>query len=169
MRCATCGQEHDWGSMEPSFERPDAFWAVPEAERPHRTLAGKSDCRIRNPEDTERRYFLRVLLPIPMRGEAAACNWGLWVEVSERDFRTAWKRWDDTDQAQEAPFPAAVANCIAGYPATLGLPGMVQLTGPTTPPEFNFAPDLDHPFAVEQREGVYPERRLEWLMQRAHP
>ncbi len=169
MRCAVCGQEHDWSSMEPSFERPDAFWAVPEAERPHRTLAGKSDCRIRNAEDTERRFFLRVLVPIPMRGETAACNWGLWVEVSERDFRTAWERWDDTDQAQEAPFPAVVANSIAGYPRTLGLPGMVQLTGPMTPPEFKFAPDLDHPFAVEQREGVYPERRLEWLMQRAHP
>jgi hypothetical protein len=25
---------------------------------------------------------------------------------------------------------------------------MVQLTGPTTPPTFNFAPDLDHPFAA---------------------
>ena len=33
----------------------------------------------------------------------------------------------------------------------------------------SLAPDLDHPVAVEQREGVYPERRLEWLMQRAHP
>jgi hypothetical protein len=60
-------------------------------------------------------------------------------------------------------------DSIAGYPRTVGLPGMVQLTGPTTPPEFNVAPDLDHPLAVEQREGVYPERRLEWLMQRAHP
>jgi hypothetical protein len=86
--------------MEPSFERPDAFWAVPEAERPHRTLAGKSDCRIRNAEDTERRFFLRVMVPIPMRGEAAACNWGLWVEVSERDFAqhgsagaTSIRRW----------------------------------------------------------------------------
>jgi hypothetical protein len=24
--------------MEPSFERPDAYWAVPEAERPERRL-----------------------------------------------------------------------------------------------------------------------------------
>ena len=88
------------------------------------------------------------MVPIPMRGEAAVCNWGVWVEVSERDFRIAWARWDDTDQAQEAPFPAVVANSIAGYPRTLGLPGMVQLTGPTTPPTFNVAPDLDHPFAA---------------------
>ena len=27
MRCAICGEEHDWSRMEPSFERPDAYWA----------------------------------------------------------------------------------------------------------------------------------------------
>jgi hypothetical protein len=50
--------------MEPSFDRPDAYYAIPEEDRPARTLAGKSDCRIRDLADTERRYFLRVLLPI---------------------------------------------------------------------------------------------------------
>ena len=154
--------------MEPSFERPDAYWAVPEGERPQRTLAGKSDCRIRDLADTERRYFLRVMLPIPIRGEGRNCNWGIWVEVSASNFKTAWDRWDDADQATERPFPGVLANSVSGYPDTLGLPGLVQLTGPTTPPEFRLAGDVDHPFAREQREGVFPERRLEWLMQRAH-
>ena len=58
MRCVA--RNTTGAAWSPSFERPDAFWAVPEAERPHRTLAGKSDCRIRNAEDTERRFFLRV-------------------------------------------------------------------------------------------------------------
>jgi hypothetical protein len=168
MRCATCGEEHDWSAMEPSFERPDAYWAVPEAERPHRTLAGKSDCRIRDLADTERRYFLRVMLPIPIRGESRDCNWGIWVEVSAAAFKTAWDRWDDHAQAREAPFPGVLANTVRGYPSTLGLPGLVQLTGPTTPPEFRFAAEVDHAFAQEQRDGVFPERRLEWLMRRAH-
>ena len=168
MRCATCGEEHDWDTMEPSYERPDAYWAVPEAERAYRTLAGKSDCRIRDLADTERRYFLRVMLPIPIRGEGRNCNWGIWVEVSASDFKTAWDRWDDADQAGEAPFPALLANSVAGYPETAGLPGMVRLTGPTTTPDFTFDDGVDHPFAREQREGVFPERRLEWLMQRAH-
>ena len=168
MRCATCGADHDWDGMEPSFERPDAYWAVPEAERPQRTLVGKSDCRIRDLADTVRRYFLRVMVPIPIRGEARICNWGLWVEVSAPDFKTAWDRWDDTDQAGEPPFPGILANRIGGYPETVGLPGLVQLTGPTTAPDFRFKENLDHPFAREQREGVFAERRLEWLMQRAH-
>ena len=168
MRCATCGAEHDWDNMEPCYERPDAYWAIPEAERPQRTIAGRSECRIRDLADTERRFFLRVLLPIPIRGEARSCNWGIWVEVSEADFRTTWVRWDDPDQRDEPPFAGVLANSVAGYPATLGLPGLVQLTGPTTPPEFRFTEGLDHPFAREQREGVFPERRLEWLMLRAH-
>jgi hypothetical protein len=168
MRCATCGQEHDWDTMEPSFDRPDAYYAIPEEERPVRTLGGKSDCRIRDIADTERRYFLRVLLPIPIRGEPTLCNWGLWVEVSAADFQRAWDRWDDINQAEEPPFPGVLANAVAQYPSTLGLPGLVQLTGPTTPPRFTFAPGLGHPLAAEQREGVHPERRLEWLMRRVH-
>jgi hypothetical protein len=168
MRCATCGEEHDWSTMEPSFDRPDAYYAIPEEDRPARTLAGKSDCRIRDLADTERWYFLRVLLPIPILGEPTVCNWGLWAEVSAADFQRAWDRWDDTDQAAEPPFPGVLANAVAGYPSTVGLPGLVQLTGPTTPPQFRFAPEVEHPFAAEQRDGVYPERRLEWLMRRVH-
>jgi hypothetical protein len=168
MRCATCGEEHEWGTMEPSFERPAAYWAVPEAERPHRTVAGKSDCRIRDIADTERRYFLRVMLAIPIRGEDRSCNWGIWAEVSASDFKTAWDRWDDADQANEPPFPGVLANSVSEYPETLGLPGLVQLTGPATPPQFRFADSVEHPFAREQRDGVFPERRLEWLMHRAH-
>jgi hypothetical protein len=154
--------------MEPSFDRPDAYWAIPEAERPQRTLAGKSDCRIRDLADTERRYFLRVMLPIPVRGEGRHCNWGIWVEVGASDFMRAWDRWDDADQASEPPFPGVLANSIGGYPETVGLAGHVQLTGPTTPPDFTLGGDVDHPFAREQREGVFQERRLEWLMLRAH-
>jgi hypothetical protein len=154
--------------MEPSFERPDAYWAVPEAERPHRVLAGKSDCRIRDAADTLRRYFLRVMLPIPIRGEDRPCNWGIWVEVSVADFMTTWDRWDDPDQAGQPPFAGVLANSVGGYPETVGLRGRVQLTGPETPPDFTFDDAVDHEFAQEQRDGVFPERRLEWLMQRAH-
>ena len=90
------------------------------------------------------------------------------MEVSAADFQTAWERWDDADQASQPPFPGVLANSVAGYPETVGLRGRVQLTGPSTPPDFTFDESVEHPFAQEQRDGVFPERRLEWLMLRAH-
>ena len=80
----------------------------------------------------------------------------------------AWDRWDDPDQARQPPFAGVLANSVGDYPETVGLRGRVQLTGPSTPPDFTFDDDVDHAFAQEQRDGVFPERRLEWLMRRAH-
>jgi hypothetical protein len=108
------------------------------------------------------------MLPIPIRGDDRPCNWGIWVEVSAADFKTIWDRWDDPDQARQPPFAGVLANSVGDYPETVGLRGRVQLTGPSTPPDFTFDDDVDHAFAQEQRDGVFPERRLEWLMRRAH-
>jgi len=46
--------------------------------------------------------------------------------------------------------------------------GTVRLTGPETVPKVQLAPDLAHPLAAEQLEGVYPERVLEWLAPALH-
>jgi hypothetical protein len=161
--CPECGVEHDLSDMEPSYRWPDAYLAVPPAERAFRTLAGKDDCRIRDAEDTARRYFLRAVLPVPIRGEHAPCGWGVWVEVGESAFERVRALWTDADQALEPAFPGALANALTGYENTLGLPGSLQLTGPRSVPRFTLDAGLAHPLAQEQREGVFPERVVEWL------
>jgi len=145
MRCSTCGADHEW------------------TELGYRAHCSNDDCRIRDAADTERRYFLRALMPVPVRGAPRECCWGLWVEVSAATFDRVGALWDAPDQAAEPSFVATVANAVRGYPPTLGLPGGLQLTGPTTPPQFLFEAGVDHPLAEEQRSGVYPERILEWL------
>jgi hypothetical protein len=50
-----------------------------------------------------------------------------------------------------------------GAAPTLGLPGLIQLTGPREYPEFVLDETLPHPFAVEQRDGIFGERLLEYL------
>ena len=167
--CARCGEEHDLSEIEPRFMRPDAYLAVPAEERERRTAAGDDWCRIRSADDSERRYFLRVLLPVPVRGEALPRRWGTWVEVSSEAYERASELWDDPAQVDEPPFPGRLANAFPGYPPTLGLPGRVQLTGPATAPTFVLDPEVVHPLATEQREGVYPERVLEWLSVYLHP
>jgi hypothetical protein len=161
--CPDCGVKHDLSDLEPSYRWPDAYLAVPPEERDFRTIGGSDDCRVRDAEDLERRYFLRALLPIPIRGEAEPCCWGLWIEVDEPTFERVSELWDDPGQAAEPSLNGSLANELKGYNNTLGLPGCLQLTGPTTAPRFTIDPDVAHPLPQEQRLGVYPERVVEWL------
>lgn len=161
--CPDCGKEYDLSEMEPSYRWPDAYLAVPADERAVRTLCGKDDCRVRDAGDTCRQYFLRVLLPIPVRGDVRPCSWGVWVEVSEEAFARVQQLWDDAAQNQEPAFPGVLANQLKGYRETLGLSGSVQLTGPATVPTFTLVAAVSHSLADEQHNGVYPERVVEWL------
>jgi hypothetical protein len=168
VRCAICGEEADLLAMEPSYGRPEAYFEVPADQREYLTNFSADDGRIRNADDTERRHFLRVLLSIPIRGEGRDVAWGVWVEVSRPDWERAYELWDDPKQAKEPPFPATLANALRGYEGTLGLRGRVRLTGPKTPPVFELDPAVNHPLAREQREGVFPERVVEWVSAHHH-
>lgn len=166
--CDCCGQEHDLSEIEPSYTWPDAYLELPEDEREFRVLATSDSVLIRDLADTERRFFLRVLLPFSVRGEDTRYSWGVWVEVSQADWERVDELWSDPDQGSEPPFPAVLANSLSGYARTLGLHGMVQLTGPNWVPDFTLLASVDHPLAAEQREGVYPERVVEWAAMHVH-
>jgi hypothetical protein len=168
VRCGTCGGEHDLSEMEPSYTYPDAYLALPPEERRARATVGTDSCRLRDASDVGARYFLRVLLPIPVRGETDALAWGVWAEVSEAAYARTHELWDDPAQRDEPPFEATLANALTCYAATLGLPGAVTLSGPTVVPTFVLAHELDHPLAREQRDGVQPERVVEWLFAHLH-
>jgi hypothetical protein len=168
VRCTTCGEESDLLAMEPSYSRPDAYFEIPKDQREFLANFSSDDGRIRNAEDTERRHFLRVLLSIPIRGEARDVAWGVWVEVSPADWERAYDLWDDPKQGKEPPFPAKLANTLRCYEGTVGLPGQVQLTSPKAAPVFTLDPDADHPLARDQREGVQIDRVIEWVSAHHH-
>lgn len=168
VRCDTCGGEHDLSEMEPSYTFPDAYLDVPAEERDARATVGSDECRLLDGPDTDPRYFLRVLLPMPVRGEDEACAWGVWAEVSEAAFSRTRELWEDPAQYDEPSFTATLANALACYSSTLGLPGSVTLAGPAIVPTFMLANELEHPLAREQRDGVHPERVVEWLFAHLH-
>ena len=168
IRCATCGEEHDLSDMEPTFARPDAFIAVPVEERERRTRHSDDWCVVRGEPGERDRYFYRAVLPVPVRGEGRDVNWGVWVEVAERDYGRIADLWEAPDQHEAPPFAAALANALADYPPTSGLPGTLHLVSASRRPVFRLDPALDHPLAAEQRDGVYAERVLEWLARQLH-
>ena len=98
--------------MEPSYTYPDAYLAIPPEERSIRTIVGSDECKLHDGPDSDPRFFLRVLLPMPVRGEAEACAWGVWAEVSESAFDRTRELWDDPAQFDEPPFTAKLANAL---------------------------------------------------------
>jgi hypothetical protein len=154
---------HDISAIEPSLKRPDAFLEVPTAERTRRTHAGDDFCVIRSRDGAERRYFVRVLIPVLVHDMIDPCCWGTWCEVSGADYESISRLWNDPAQCDHPAMSATLANDIPGYPPTVGLAGKVRFVDRKQIPHFGFAAAVDHPFVAEVRSGVGPARVLEWL------
>ena len=166
--CSQCGREHRLSDIEPSFDRPDAFFDIPASERAKRTFNEPDLCVLWETEDMPRRHFLRVLLPIPIRGEARDYCWGVWVEVAEADFASTHDRWNDPRRAEMPPFGGKLANELPGMPSTLGFEGTVRVSPPGEIPRFMLVPQINHPLAHQQREGIFREQAIEWASLASH-
>ena len=159
VHCAACNAEHDLSELEPCFERPDACLALADEERAWRVRDAGDACTLRG-DDGSARHFLRARVAIPIRGEREPFHWNAWVEIDG----DSWRRLvDDTREGADDAFACAatLANDFPGYPATLGLPGIVRVTERCLRPCFVLADDVRHPLATEQRDGIRAERLLE--------
>lgn len=160
VHCAACNTEHDLSELEPSFARPDAFFALPPDERTARVRDCGDACTIRDDAGVARHY-LRVRVPVPVRGEHEPFHWIAWAEVDA----LWWRRLvDDVRDGEAVTFqcPATLANAFPGYrDTTFGLRGAVWVTERRLRPSFVLDVGLRHPLAAEQRDGIHAERVLE--------
>ena len=168
FRCIRCEAEHSLADIELSFDRPEAYFAIPPDKRARRTWNDEHFCVIWETERSPRRHFLRVLLAIPIRGEKSAYCWGVWSEVAESAYAHAFNTWTHRKRDRTPPFPGQLANTLPGTEPTLGLPGLVHLGERGEIPRFTFEADVDHPIAQQQREGVSREQVIEWASGALH-
>jgi hypothetical protein len=169
VHCSSCGGEHDLSEIEPSFDRPDAYFDIPLELRAERSWSVDDLCVLWETDSTPRRHFVRALLPFQIRGETARYSWGTWVEVSEREFAFIHDHWSDPAQPASFPIPGRLANAFPGMLTTTGLAGHLRLARPRTVPDFYFDAMTDHSLAAEQRDGVLLERVIEWAALVVHP
>jgi hypothetical protein len=158
-KCALCGIEHE--VLDPTFRRPDAFVRLDPETRNACARADDDLCRIALPA-TSPRHFIRGTLPVLVTDRPEELWWGLWAEVSEQAFERVLALWSDPDQHREPPFDGECASVIPTSPDTLGLKRTIRLTGPTSRPEFRFAPGVSHPFVQECESGIDSHRAEQW-------
>jgi hypothetical protein len=153
FECATCGRRHV-GMPSFGWDWPAQYLLVPEAERASRVELGDDHCVIDG-----RWFFARGCLEVPVVGHREPLSWGAWVSLSRESFERYADLHDDPRREPGARFVGWLCSAIPGYPDPGDEPLRVALHVRPWPtlPYLELEP-TDYPLAVEQREGITPER-----------
>ena len=155
--CSQCGQRHSLESTELVFNWPDEIFSLTEEERAQRCTLGAELCAL----DRER-FFLRGLLALPVKGRSVPYRIGVWAEITLMTYQRIYELWSDPDQSNEPRLAATLANRIPLHQSdSRGLAISIQLTGPTTRPEY-VIDAVDHTLYGEQHDGIDEHRALEY-------
>ena len=157
FKCECCGKWHNYAWTDLGFALPDEAWSMPEDQRETRVVTDEDLCSI-----DKKRYFIRCLATVPFSHRVGYFGWGLWAEVSKRDF---FRYVDDHPKKGEKlkPFPGRVANALPGYPSVLGKTVELRPSQSTLRPTLWFSSASRHLLAREQRTGVDAARHHEIL------
>jgi hypothetical protein len=144
--CSVCGEFHAERMLDVRMSLPDAIYLLDGDEREQRASIGDDFAVL-----DEERFFVRGLLEIPIPELDGYFGYGVWTEVSARDFRELVERWTDPEQAP--PVDAALANELAPYVATIGLAARLEPVSAERLPSVELA-DSEHPLVADQRRGI---------------
>lgn len=149
--CATCGAEHDELPFDWHYDAP-TYWDGPRGEGDELT----SDLCVWTDDGGERAFFIRGLLPLPVRDAEQVFNYGIWSTLSESSFERVVELWDDPKRIDEPPYFGYLSNSLADFPDALNLKLDVVTSELEVRPRL-LLHDADHPLVRAQREGVTTE------------
>lgn len=152
--CSSCGEVHE-GIPTFGAKAPLSYFAVPEAERAVRCSLGTDDCVI-----DEQHFLVRGCIELPVIGHDEPFVWGAWVSLSRENFAEWVRSYDEPHRSHLGPYFGWLDAWIKPYPETMNLKTMVHLRDHGIRPYIELE-QTDHPLAVEQREGISPDRVAE--------
>lgn len=97
-------------------------------------------------------FFIRCVLPVPIKGTGETFGWGVWSSLSEQNFLRYQSSYDE-DMSDWDPMFGYLSNQLPDYPDTLLLKLSVQPRARGLRPLLTLEP-TDHPLAIDQREGI---------------
>jgi hypothetical protein len=156
FKCSDCGEMHPISDIELTFRRPDDIAALPIEEIEERCQFN-DDIYILD----KKRYFVRGLIPLPVRDRFEPYSIGAWAEVSLESFQRIYDLWESDTQTAEPPFKGILANLVPGANNSLGSTLELQLTGPTTRPKFLIT-ELGTELAKQQSHGISEHKAHEY-------
>jgi hypothetical protein len=152
FKCSKCSSIHE-GSPSFEFVMPSQYERLPKEERQDNAKLGPDFCIIHTAGHFD--FFIRVCLGIPIRGADGLFLWGVWILVSESDFRRYGDTWDDPVETDE--YAGELCNDLSPYPDTLGLKAFAHPQRNGQRPMITLEA-TDHPLSVDFREGLTIEQ-----------
>jgi hypothetical protein len=150
--CRVCGQRHATLPLSFSVKAPLAATAVPREQIDSRVVITADQCVI-----DDMHYYLRGRIVIPIHDCHEPFVWGVWAQVSVKDFYRSDLAWNTPGRENEPPFAGTLANDLSlfGCPAGIALDVHTQIVGRR--PHLTIRSDKS-PLAKEQREGITLDR-----------
>lgn len=150
--CSICGGQHDDLPLKYSVKAPQAVTAIPLDEFEKRVVITRDQCVIDGKD-----FYLRGRILVPILGRDEPFVWGVWAEISPKNFIRANDLWHVAGREKEPPFPGWLNTELPIYGNTINLEVNVHTQVVGERPRF-FLSDPKHPLAIEQRHGIALQR-----------
>ena len=162
FKCGRCDEWHE-GVAHLSAEAPLYYYAIPQSERAARCDLTSDVCIV-----DDEFYFIRGIIEVAVEGLQDCFGWGVWVSLSEENFRQYMAHFEDASRAELGPYFGWLSAAIRGYPDTENLKTMAHIREPGCRPLIELEP-TEHPLAIEQRRGIDQRRLAEIYQTSLHP
>jgi hypothetical protein len=150
FQCAGCGKFHDVLPLSFSVKAPLAATRIPAEELEQRVVITKDQCVI---DGTK--FFLRGRIVIPIVGIAEPFIWGVWAEISPKNFIRTQELWSTEGRELEPLFPGWLDTDLPIYSdlgGTINLEVGVQTQVVGRRPHFSVSDE--YLLGREQRAGI---------------
>ncbi len=155
--CSVCGERHEEELRDIRAGLPDVVYALRELEREERAEVSDDWCRYVDEAGVQHAY-VRGVVHLPIIDSDDDFRFGVWIEVTARDFHRLGDLWDDGDDGGASrPFFGTLAYDLNLYPGTLGLRVALQLRDVRRLPGVILLGG-DHELVRDQRRGITPAR-----------
>lgn len=154
--CEHCGEHHegtDGTATSPwpvlAFRRPDPYLELGTHARRFHAQATDDLCVIHHGGRPD--CFVRVILSMPIIGEAVTLEYGPWAGLSGVSYEDYVEHYDDPDHREH--YSGQLATAIPGYPNPFAVPVQVITRGMSRPlivPDSTFG----HPLVRDFYDGI---------------
>jgi hypothetical protein len=150
-------------SLNYSVKAPLAVSAIAVEHLEQRVVITPDQCVVDGKD-----FYLRGRILVPVVGVEEPFVWGIWAEVSPKNFVRTNELWAVEGREKEPPFPGWLNSQLPVFGDTYNLAVSVR-TEPVGRRQHFTVVDQDDPLAVEQRDGITMERVEEIAVRMLHP